>query len=390
MTTGIHAVRAVLPDRIVENATIVVEDEMIIDIAEGAPHRPGSLDGRGAFCLPGLIDSHSDGLEKELSPRPGVTFPVDFALRSFEARVRSAGVTTIFHGVGYEEDERHGRTIRLAEEFVRALQCRAQADDALVDHRILYRLDARDPNGYLALAERLARHPDPTEPRPLVSFEDHTPGQGQYRDVEHFRKWMAGSGKYQPDKLDEALAEKIAERDAHLEVRGLSLTWLRLQASAARIRLLVHDPVDANDIAEAATWPATIAEFPTTVEAARAAFDRGLPAVMGAPNVLRGGSHSGNVAAEELVRLGLCSVLSSDYQPATLMAAVFLLAKRKAATLPGAVRLVTDGPAAMTGLTDRGRLEAGRRADLVLCRFDGHWPTVWHVQRAPLEQLVRV
>ena len=386
---SVHNVRAVLIDRLVENATIVVEDGVIVDIGEGGPRPPDSVDGRGAFCLPGLIDSHSDGLEKELSPRPGVVFPVDFALRSFESRVRGAGVTTIFHGVGYEADSRHQRTIELAEEFVEALQFRARADDALVDHRILYRLDARDPDGYLALSRRFTERPDPDDLRPLVSFEDHTPGQGQYRDVEVFRAYLANSGNYAPELVNDVLAEKIADRDSRFAVRDLSLAWLRLQASAARIRLLVHDPTDSNDIAIAASWPASIAEFPTTVEAARAAFSYGLPTVMGAPNVLRGGSHSGNVAAEELVRLDLCSVLSSDYQPSTLLAAVFMLAERKATPLPRAVRLVTDGPAEMTGLTDRGRLEIGLRADLIVCRYDGRWPTVWSVLRAASHQLVR-
>lgn len=345
---AVHGVRAVLPDRILEDATIIIEDGRIASIESNGTRPPGSIDGSGAFCLPGLIDSHSDGLEKEINPRPGVMLPEAFALRSFEARMRSAGITTVFHGIGFEDDPHYARTVDLA------------------------------------LCERFAAKPDPLDPAPLVSFEDHTPGQGQYRDIEFVRKGMATSPKYAGRDVDEALAERMALRESMAHNREHGLAWLRSEAIASRLRIVAHDPTTRDDIAEARTWPAEVAEFPTTLEAARAAREFGLPSVMGAPNVLRGGSHSGNVSAESLVRENLCTTLASDYQPAAMLAAVFLLAKRGAASLPRAVRLVTDGPAGMVGLQDRGRLEVGLRADLLLCTFDGTWPTVQQVWRGPI------
>lgn len=380
-STSIHNVRAVLTDRIVDDAVVVVEDGRIVAISEGGARPANSVDGRGAFCIPGLVDTHSDGLEKEGNPRPNVSFPHDFALRSFEGRVRAAGVTTMFHGVGFEEDDRHGRTVTVANAIVDELHTRRSSGESLVDHRVLYRLDARDPDGCDALAGRFAVA-DPLEPQPLVSFEDHTPGQGQYADVEYFRKWMAGSPQYAGQDVDVLLEQRINERAAMLVNRDRNLEWIVPAARAGAIRLMAHDPASAADVEEAVTWGATIAEFPTSVEAARAAIAHGMPTVMGAPNVLRGGSHSGNVAAEELVRLDLCSVIASDYQPTAMLAAVFLLADRGACSLPRAVQLVTAGPASTVGLVDRGRLEEGLRADLVLVTHEGRWPTVRAVQRA--------
>lgn len=379
----LHNVRAVMRDRIIDDAIVIVEDGYIAEVRQRGPSRPdSSIDGYGSFCLPGLVDCHSDGLEKEISPRPNVVLPVDFALRSYEARVRSAGVTTLYHGVGYQNGTRHSRTIERAEEMVRELHNRRLEPDALVDHRILYRLDARYPEGYRALGARFDSGMGPLEPCPYVSYEDHTPGQGQYKNPETYRSWIAGSVENAGKDPDEELARVIAERDALIEHRAENLRWLVALAREQRVRLVCHDPTSRQDIEHAALWPASVAEFPTTVEAAHVARDHGMPTVMGSPNVMRGGSHSGNVSAEELVKLGLCTALASDYQPATMLAAAFQLAERGSASLPVAVRLVTEGPATMLGLTDRGSLDVGQRADLVLCHFDGRWPTVRHVWRA--------
>lgn len=381
---SLHNVRAVLPDRIVEDAVVVVEDGCIADVRERTHGRPsGSIDGHGSFCLPGLVDCHSDGLEKEISPRPNVVLPVDFALRSYEARVRSAGVTTLYHGIGYQNGTRHSRTIERAEAMVTALHNRRVEHDALVDHRILYRLDARYPEGYAALGSRFAVGMGPLEPCPYVSYEDHTPGQGQYKDAATYRAWIAGSDENIGKDPDVELARVISERDALIEYRAENLKWLAALASDKRVRLVCHDPTSREDIENALRWPAAVAEFPTTLEAAQAARDHGMPTVMGSPNVMRGGSHSGNVSAEELVRRELCTALASDYQPATMLAAAFQLAERGSATLPAAVKLVTTGPATMLGLADRGTLELGQRADMMLCHFDGRWPTVRQVWRAP-------
>lgn len=379
MNFAIHNVAAVLPDRVVENASVVVRDGVIDDIVAGGPIPTGSVDGRGAWCLPGLVDSHSDGLEKERLPRPGVELPWDFALRSYEGRVRAAGVTTVFHGARFGSGGAGSGTPVLANELCDAVEELAASADALVDHRILYRLDAREADGLVALQKRLPSRVDPS--RPMVSFEDHTPGQGQYTDRKAFERYVAGTMSLSPEAARDHVDEVLAERDALLANRHAALPWLTEQASEGGIRLLAHDPATPAEVDEACTWSAAIGEFPTTVEAAQRARERGLRTVCGAPNVLRGQSHSGNVSAVELISRGLCDGLSSDYMPAALLGAVGVLVDQGVCSLPAAVSLVTSGPAGTVGLEDRGRLVPGDRGDMVLATFRGRLPTVHAVLR---------
>ncbi|CAN5702941.1 alpha-D-ribose 1-methylphosphonate 5-triphosphate diphosphatase [soil metagenome] len=385
---GLHNVRAVLPDRVLEGATVVVDaDGRIASVTAGRVIPAGAIDGGGAFCLPGLIDTHSDGLEKELRPRPNVTLPADFALRSFEGRLRSSGVTTVFHGVGFDETPSQERTVAQAHAFCDVIAERRRAGDTPVEHRILHRVEARSLEGLPAMASRLADSEEPiagsVPAPPLVSFEDHTPGQGQFRDVEKFRRSVVTARLPAGVDLDAYITDHIADGEARAPVRRQNIAAVTALARSGRVRLLGHDLEDAVEVAEAnEAWGAAVAEFPLTLDAASEAHRRAMPVVMGAPNVLRGGSHSGNVAAAELVARGLCDVLASDYQPSTLLAAVFKLAAEGVTSLPAAVRLVTAGPADLTGLSDRGRLVAGARADLVLVTVDGRWPRVRAAWRA--------
>lgn len=385
---AVRNVRAVLPDRIVESATVVVEHGQIVGVEARGAAPPGAVDGRGAYCVPGLVDTHSDGLEQELRPRPGVEVPIDFATRSFEGRVRAAGITTMYHGIGFQDGDDLGRnqnkkhrSIELAHALCDGVERRAASAEALIDHYILYRLDARAPTGLDALRHRLfGRRPDGTVP--LVSFEDHTPGQGQFSDRTAFEQFVAGRQGLSDSEAQTYVDELIVERAALAANRDRALPWLTAEASNDTIRLMAHDPASADEIADARSWNATVAEFPTTVDAAEAARHSGLRTVCGAPNVLRGGSHSGNVSATELIDRGLCDGLSSDYFPAALLGAVGVLVDRGICSLPRAVALVTSGPADTVGLRDRGRIELGQRGDLVLVSYAGAWPTVRAVLRA--------
>ncbi|MGY6502588.1 MAG: alpha-D-ribose 1-methylphosphonate 5-triphosphate diphosphatase [Acidimicrobiales bacterium] len=382
----VRNVRAVLADRIVDDATVVCEDGLIVSVEAGGATAPGAVDGHGAFCLPGLVDTHSDGLEKEVRPRPTSRFAEDFALRNFEGRLRAAGITTVFHGVGFEERPDYGRTIDQAERSCEVIAERDTTPDVPVDHRVLCRMEARSARG-LAEAQAHFSRPehahDGGEALPLVSFEDHSPGQGQFRDI---AKYAASIPEDKiPDGMsrDDLVRERVEAAEQALHLRERKLQGLIDHARAGRIRLLAHDCEDADQVLAAhSEWAASVAEFPLTIEAARTAIGLGMSTVMGAPNVLLGGSHSGNVAAEDTVRAGLCTGLASDYLPASMLAAAFALAERGAVDLPAAVALVTSGPAAIAGLRDRGRLEPGLRADLVLVDVDGRWPRVRGVWRA--------
>ena len=371
-------VTAVLHDKVIEDARVVIEDGIIAELCENSGSLAGTFDGRGAFCIPGIIDSHSDGLEMEPRPRPGAKLPLDFSLRSFEAKVRAAGITTLFHGIGFENDG--NRSVDLANDFVDLIHGYVDAR-TLIDHRVLYRIDARDAAGFEAVAQRIDDDRK-VDPMPLVSFEDHTPGQGQYRDREYLERWIMGTRNVDADSARAEVDALIAERDALLHHRAAAIPWLTRRAAAGEIQLMAHDPATIEDVEEALGWHASIAEFPTTVAAAKHAKLHGMRTVCGAPNVLRGGSHSGNVSAAELISLGLCDGLSSDYLPFAMVGAVGTLVRIGACSLPEAVRLITSGPAKTVGLADRGTLEVGARADITICHLMDSDPTVTGTFRA--------
>jgi alpha-D-ribose 1-methylphosphonate 5-triphosphate diphosphatase len=367
-------VRAVLPDRVRDDARIAVRAGRIAEVSAHPPGRAADADGGGSYCLPGVVDVHSDGLEREVLPRPGAPLPWAFAVRSFEGKLHAAGVTTVFHGAAYEEGTSPAtvRSVAATRELCAAVAARGPGR---VEHRILHRLDVRCPHGLTALRERLGGLPA-GDPPALVSHEDHTPGQGQYADPSQFERFVAGTRGLSAAAAREYVQRLTQERAARLPVREEAFRWLGGLADAGVIRLLGHDPVDAREIDELVARGGSVAEFPTTVAAAAAARERGLAVVAGAPNVLRGGSHAGNVSGAELAERGLLTALASDYLPSALVAAAFLLAARRILGLPAAVGLITGGPADAAGLPDRGRLVPGARADLVLVGAGAPWPTV--------------
>lgn len=377
-------VRAVLPDSIIDDARVVVRDGLIAEVGRAPVGSAADLDGRGLLCVPGLIDVHSDALERERAPRPGVLLLWDFAVVSLEGKLSAAGITTVFHGAGFQ-DKLAGamaRSARTALEVCAAVTTRSLEPAPLVGHRILYRLDARSPEGAEALAEAVDRHPAAAESLPLVSHEDHTPGQGQYADRRYMERYIAGARGLSEEQAVQHVDDMIAERDANLPILERNMAWLGELARSGRIRLVGHDMDSPLAVEALRARGGSVAEFPTTVDAARTARELGIPIVMGAPNVLRGESHSGNVSAAALVELGLVDALASDYLPSGLLAGAFTLARSGIASLPAAMGLVTWGAAASAGLSDRGRLAAGLRADLALVDDAGPWPVVRGTYRA--------
>jgi alpha-D-ribose 1-methylphosphonate 5-triphosphate diphosphatase len=379
-------VRAVVGTRIVEDATVATQDGRIVSIEENRSYA-GAIDGRGAFCLPGLVDSHCDALEREVSPRPTVTFDLEFALRSLEGRFLAAGITTACHGVSFAGEGDRIREPEVAARLVDVVAAR-RAAGARMDHRVLFRVPARATDSVDRALECLDGG-QPAGEVPLVSFEDHTPGQGQYRNLEMYKAAIPDHHRAAIGDLDAEIARRMAEAEALLPTREANLARIRELAAAGRARVLAHDCVDAGEVAEARRWGAAVAEFPVTVAAARAAREQQMPVVVGAPNVLLGGSHSGNASAEELIALGYCTAMASDYAPPTLLAAAFELARRNVVDFPAAVGLITAGPAQAIGLTDHGRLAPGYVADLVLVEHDGRWPAVVCVLAAPCGEAAR-
>lgn len=371
----VREVRAVLSDRVLPHATVVVREGRIAAVVEALADSPADLDGGNMLLSPGFIDVHSDALERERTPRAHAQVPMDFAVASYEAKVAAAGITTMFHGAAFQHQSARG-IIRNTQEALETCLSVDERDSRRVDHRVLHRLDVLSAEGAWTLRRRLQSMPQGAPPQ-LVSFEDHTPGQGQYADPRVMHRALVDGDGLSSAEAEEQVARLIRQRHENLDVRAANLKWLSDEAAAGRIRLMGHDPDSAASVASLASRGGAIAEFPTTLEAAQAAHEQGLSIVAGAPNILRGASHSGNVSAGELVSAGLVDALASDYLPAGLLAAVIRLARDGVLTLPAAVGLVTSGPARVAGLQDRGELREGQLADLVLIDDAAQqWPRV--------------
>lgn len=358
---------------IINHVQLVLEDELVngsIEIADGVirqfdsqPSRsPAAIDGQQAYLLPGLIELHTDNLEKYFSPRPKVTWPQFSAMAAHDAQIIASGITTILDAVCIG-DERGGGARSDQLEQILATLVESEARGVNRAQHLLH-LRCELPNEKtVALFEQHADNPL----LQLVSLMDHAPGQRQFVDRTSARHYYMGKYGY-------TLEEMVAFEDHYVT---LAERWSapNRQEIAARCRqrgvpMASHDDATTAHVQESKQLGMVIAEFPTTLEAARLSHEQGLKVLMGAPNVIRGGSHSGNIAAHELAALGYLDVLSSDYVPNSLLDACFRLAadERNPLDLPAALRLVTAHPAAALGLADRGTLAVGKRADLVLAR----------------------
>ncbi|MFC4244249.1 alpha-D-ribose 1-methylphosphonate 5-triphosphate diphosphatase [Gryllotalpicola reticulitermitis] len=379
-------VRAVLPDRVTESAAVVVEDGRIVEVVErtasGAPLR-GDVDGGGYLLTPGFIDTHSDAFEKERTPRPSVHLPLDFTINSFESRIAGVGITTVFHGFGFHNNSSQGvvrspQASRELADFIDALH--HDGTEHQVDHRVLHRFDVRADEGAAVLRGRIEGLPADALPIQL-SHEDHTPGQGQYADLEHHLDFLVASGADR-EEATANIQRRIDEARATEQVREANLAWAGELARTGTARLLGHDCDSPEAIDELAARGGLIAEFPTTLAAARRARELGMLIVAGAPNLLRGGSHSGNVAAAELLAEGLVDTISSDYLPSALLGSVARVVRDRSLPVAEAFALITSGGAAVAGLADRGRIAPGLRADFALVDDGPRWPRVVTTFRA--------
>jgi alpha-D-ribose 1-methylphosphonate 5-triphosphate diphosphatase len=362
-------VRIVTTDEVVDG-TLVVRDGRVGEMAPGPSASAGALDCSGDWLLPGLVELHTDNLERLFTPRIGVRWPADAAMLTHDAQIAAAGITTVgdavcvgYHGGKSERLE----YLNLSIDVLR----RARAAQALkADHFLHLRLELADPH-MLELFEPLMREPSLR----LISFMDHTPGQRQYRDVSRFRALHAGRSDAEVDQIVES---RLRQQRDHAQAQRDAV--LRLMAGHEAVRAS-HDDTTPEHVAEAVACGCHIAEFPTTVAAAEAARASGLSIVMGAPNLVLGGSHSGNVSAAELVAHDLLDIFSSDYVPASLLQAAFILHEGFGLALPEAIAPVSRMPAEVLGLADRGRIAPGVRADLVRVRQVGTTPTVVAVWR---------
>jgi alpha-D-ribose 1-methylphosphonate 5-triphosphate diphosphatase len=362
----------VLADRIVRG-WLAVEDGCIAEIGEGrAPERGVDLDGD--YLIPGLIELHTDHLESHYAPRPKVRWHPLGAVLAYDAQIAASGITTVFDslraGVDVDGGGLGAELVELAEAIDEARRHRLFR----CEHLTHLRCEIPSPDVVETVENFVSRYPVG-----LMSLMDHTPGQRQFRDLGKYFNYYGGKTGKTAEEINAAVAEKQRVNGERAAVNRPALVDL---ARARGIPLASHDDTTLDEVGQSIEEGVVLAEFPTTLEAAKASHSNGITVMMGAPNLIRGGSHSGNVAAESLAQEGLLDILSSDYVPASLLMAAFDLPRRvPTISLPEAICTVTKNPARATGLTDRGEIGLGKRADLVRVRVTGETPVVRQVWR---------
>ena len=368
-----------MTQRVIKNARIVtatedftgclvIEAGAISSVARGDTSVAGAEDWAGDWLLPGLVELHTDNLEKHLGPRPGVLWNAHSATVMHDALCAAAGITTVLDSIVIGDMDQGGTRSQTQHVSIQALhECRDE-DLLRVEHLLHLRCEISAPD-IVAAFEQYADD----SLLELVSVMDHTPGQRQWRDLSKYRRYAERNGSFK-DAEYEAL---VIERREHQERYAIPNRAAVIAASHARsVPIASHDDTEVCHVEQAKEERIAISEFPTTVAAAQAARAAGIDIVMGGPNLVQGGSHSGNVSAAELARLDLLDIFSSDYVPASLLQSAFLLRDSVGWSMPKAIKTVTRNPAHAIGLLDRGEIMAGLRADLIRVRMSGDMPIV--------------
>ena len=349
--------RLVLPDEVVSGSLTMTDGRITaIDTGTGVP--AGALDCEGDLLLPGLIELHTDNLERHIEPRPKVKWPHQAAIIAHDAELASVGITTVFDAL------RVGSVVSNAKanygEYARALADEIldlRAQGALrISHFLHLRAEVCSET-LIAELEKFGAG----DRIGIVSLMDHTPGQRQFRDLTQLRHYVCGKHGLSADEFEDHVATQKA-----LSARIGAAHEAAAVAAARRFGAVLasHDDTDPSHVAQSAMHGAHFAEFPTTEAAARACRAHGIHVMMGAPNLIRGGSHSGNVAAQTLAEADLLDIVSSDYVPSALLSAALMLGDLWGNMARG-IATVTAAPAQATGLDDRGRLQTGARADVI-------------------------
>lgn len=354
--------------------TLVLRDGLLAQVEEGVSGLPQALDLGGDYLLPGLVELHTDNLEKYMSPRPGVDWPSTSAVLTHDAQIVSAGITTVFDALAIGDINPRGKRMQQLPAMLEAIARASAAGHTRADHLLHLRCELCHPDS-LAVFRDLVEHPLVQ----LVSVMDHSPGQRQFAKEDKYREYYMGKYHLSTAEMDAFIKEQVANS---IEFSDRYRRTIVEDCHARGLAVASHDDATLAHVQESAGFGMSIAEFPTTLEAATASHRLGLKVLMGAPNIVRGGSHSGNIAAAELARHEVLDILSSDYYPASLLQAAFMLAEQdNGYDLPRAIATVSRSPAQAAGLYDRGEIRVGLRADLIHARVHDGQAVIQQVWR---------
>ncbi|MEC9462452.1 MAG: alpha-D-ribose 1-methylphosphonate 5-triphosphate diphosphatase, partial [Pseudomonadota bacterium] len=354
------------------DGSVVIRDGKIASIDEGKSST--GEDFGGDYLIPGLVELHTDHLESHYSPRPGVRWHMTSAIQAHDAQIVTSGITTVFDCLRMGSDEDGGFDKGEMREMADAIQAAERDDRLRAEHLIHLRCEVASDN----VLDHFADFENDPHVR-LVSLMDHSPGQRQFQTMDQYTLYY----KTKRGLTDEQFARFVESRlSLSQKYSAVHRDALAKVCAERGITVASHDDATLAHVEEAKGHGVKLAEFPTSFEAAEASNKSGMSVLMGAPNVVRGKSHSGNIAARDLAKRGVLDVLSSDYVPLSLLHASFVLADEiDGISLPQAIAMVTSTPARTVSLDDRGRIEAGLRADLVRVRRTDGVPVIRSVWR---------
>lgn len=389
-------IKIVLPDGVVERGAVRIEDGVICEIVKGSAPQPVPSLG-GLTLIPGLIDLHGDMLERDLEPRPAARFPTGMGLYEIDKRYAGSGITTAFAAISFAWRRKDVRSQESAIEIIETIS--RLRGTTLIDLRVHARFEVTNPETGPILRDLLDR-----QLVHLVSIMDHTPGQGQYKDIDRYLGFMQRWLGADLDILGEHKERILATMKQNIEAAARkSRDWTVIQEviNVARqygIPVASHDDDTTEKVIKQAQMGITISEFPVTREAARAARANGMRVIMGAPNAYRGQSTSQNLSALEAIQDELVDILATDYYPAAILHTIFKLARDGVMPLSEGVKLASTNAANAMKMLDRGRIAIGCRADLVLVEdaefprvrgtFCGGIPVYWDAHLTILSEVV--
>ncbi len=357
----------VTPEGIRENASLQVEDGRIALIREGSLKGGREINAAGNFLFPGFVDMHSDAIEKGIEPRPNTFFPVDIAVYELDKKIAACGITTMYHSLSFAELEVGLRNNNTAARIIREIN--TLQHKLKINTKIHARFEITDL-GAVPFLEDLIRD----EQINLFSFMDHSPGQGQFRDILSFKSYYGPVYAKTDAEMDQIIERKLDAKKNHASAMIAKLIGICKQNGIA---IASHD----DDSREKITWLKEMnigmTEFPVNIETVRTAHELGVSVCLGSPNVLRGQSQAKNLSAREAISSGFGDILCSDYSPMTLLHAVGTLTKLGILPLHEAIKMVSLNPARAVGIADEtGSLEVGKAADMVLVDHSDDFPRV--------------
>lgn len=362
-------------DSELQTGSLLARDGVIAEVETGNLALRGAVDFSGDYLLPGLVELHTDNLEKHFAPRPGVRWPGRLAVISHDAQIAAAGITTVLDAIAVGDVRDGAVRMEILRDMIAAIADSQKGGMLRAEHLLHLRCEISFKD-LMALVEPMTD----LSWLKLVSVMDHTPGQRQFVNADKYRQYYQGKFGLSDEAMDRFMADQISAAAAHGAQNRRDLVAL---CRAKGLPLASHDDATAEHVAEAAADGMVVAEFPTTHEAAALSRRHGMKVMMGGPNLVRGGSHSGNISAHSLAEKGELDIVSSDYVPASMLQSAFQLPQQiPGISLPQAIAMVSANPADAIGLTDRGAVEVGKRADLLRVSVIDGMPVVRSVWRA--------